>query len=292
MEDNEITNGDIVKVHSLKELCVDTIARNVDALVTKCSDCAVAKWRWRFPFSLCRIPSPVADMILKKLGDLGMLNSERLALFSKDQVNLRCLILKNAPLTPSSLSIFRNFTLYNIIVQNVTGVSVEDFTCNFSESTFENLLTLTLTNMRIANTMYPVITTLGQLRNLCHLNISYTNFDNDCLYNLTRALRRLKSLDISRTRVTDITCLVNLGETLTSLIMHKLELDDRESMKATLSTILELKELRVLDVSNELQQLSHRFPAVDQLIEPGRFPYLERFDMSDNPFGLTVKDVE
>lgn len=280
-------------MRSLKALCLKAVAKNLDALVTKCSDCAEPKLLWRFPYPDCYIASPEADMIMKELGGLGLLTNERLTLFSKKQVDLHSITLQNVLLTPLSASIFRDFTLYHITALNVTGININDFIRTFSESTIENLHTLKLINMKIEKkTKYPLIAALGQFQHLRHLNVSNTNLDNDYLYNLVKALRRLEYLDISRTKVTDISCLMELRNNLTSLIIHGLELENRQSSKVMLLTILDLKELRVLDISNGLWRTHHRFRAVDQLIESGRFPYLKYFDMSGNPFRLNVKDIE
>ncbi|VDN97407.1 unnamed protein product [Rodentolepis nana] len=292
MEDKNTTESGKGRVRSLKELCAESIAKNLTAVATHCSDCAVAKLRWRFPHSGYRIASPGADMIMKKLADLRILTSERLALFSKDQVNLHCITLRDSLEWASVSSILRDFTLFDVTARNSTCVRMEDIAWHFNESTIENLHTLKLVNMGIGESKYPMIAALAQLQNLRHLDISQSSFDNDCLYNLTRALTRLQYLDISETAVTDITFLVELRENLTSLKMHGLKINERSLCEAALSTILELKELRVLDISRTLQRPYHRFPAVGQLIEPGRFPHLEYFDMSGNLFGLTVKDVE
>ncbi|VDL19033.1 unnamed protein product [Hymenolepis diminuta] len=217
-------------------------------------------------------------MIMKELGGLGLLTNERLTLFSKQQVILHSITLQNVHLTPLSVSIFRDFTLYHITALNVTGINISDFICTFSESTVENLHTLKLMNMKIEKkTKYPLIAALGN-----------TNFVNDYLYNLVKALRRLEYLDISRTKVTDISCLMELRNNLTSLIIHGLELENKQSLKVMLLTILDLKELRVLDISNGLWRTHHRLRTVDRLIESGRFPYLKYFDMSGNPFRLNI----
>ncbi|KAM7543143.1 hypothetical protein Aperf_G00000006459 [Anoplocephala perfoliata] len=62
-----------------------------------------------------------------------------------------------------------------------------------------------------------------------------------------------------------------------------------EYCNETLETILELSELRVLDVSTE-QGLSS-FPTVHQICVPDVLKHLVNFDMSGNAFGFTMSDI-
>nr|CDS30090.2 plasma membrane calcium transporting ATPase [Hymenolepis microstoma] len=59
-----------------------------------------------------------------------------------------------------------------------------------------------------------------------------------------------------------------------------------------LSTILELKELRFLDVSFLHYLKKSRLPEVDRFIEPGILPHLHYLEMSSNPFGLKTEDIK
>ncbi|VUZ41335.1 unnamed protein product, partial [Hymenolepis diminuta] len=138
-----------VKLPSLKECCIKANPENFDALVTKCCDCTIPKLTGRFPYPDCAITSPPADMLLKELGDHGILKQEHRVLFSKQHVSLHFLAFRDLSLSPSLISVFRDFTLYNITAVNVSGINLSDFISNFNASTLENLHTLNVTNMSI-----------------------------------------------------------------------------------------------------------------------------------------------
>lgn len=282
-----------MKLPSLRECCIKAIAENFDTLVTKCCDCTIPKLTWRFPYPDCAITSPPADMLLKELGDRGILKQEHLVLFSKQHVNLQFLALRDLSLSPSLISVFRDFTLYNITAVNVSGINLSDFISSFSASTSENLHTLNVTNMSIEKqTKLSAMAALGQLQNLHRLNISQTDLDSECLDVLVKSLKRLRYLDVSETNVVNISCLTGLKNSLSELFMNELEVSSRRSFRQMLSTILELKELRTLEVSSLENCVDSRLREVEQLIEPGILPYLEHLEMSGNPFQLTLSDIQ
>ncbi|VDO00029.1 unnamed protein product [Rodentolepis nana] len=243
-----------VESASLMNLCLKAIVDNFDSLVTKCDDCAEPKLTWRLPCPDYAIPSPMADMILKRLSDRRLLKQEHLALFSKQYVDLQSLSLRDFPYSPSLIPVLH-------------GIDLNDFISAFSERTVEALHTLNVRGMCIEEeTKLCAMDALGQFQNLSHLDISRTNLDSQCLNVLVKSLKRLAYLDISETEVVDITC----GE---------------QSLRQMLLTILELKELRTLEIAN----FKHHF---DQLIEPGVLPHLKHLEMGGNPLRFTLRDIE
>ncbi|VUZ52325.1 unnamed protein product, partial [Hymenolepis diminuta] len=98
-------------------------------------------------------------------------------------------------------------------------------------------------------------------------------------------------LDISKTKVTDISCLLESWSNLRGLILHNLKINRRRFVKQILLTILELKELRVLDVSFLHSEVYARFQFVKQFIGPDSLPHLQYLEMGNNPFELKISEI-
>ncbi|KAM3172122.1 hypothetical protein ACTXT7_015198 [Hymenolepis weldensis] len=277
---------------TLKKLCVKAIVENFDALIQRCPDCTEAKSIWRFPYPDCHIASPLAEMILQELGTRKKLRKEHLTLFSMQTADLQSFSLRNIHLTPHSISILNDFTLYNLTVENVDGISLKDITDNLGANTFRELHTLNMRNINFdVETKWSVPSALGAFQNLQWLNIGGTKVDSACLGELVKCLPRLKYLDISKTKVNNIASLKVLKKNLNGLIIHRLPLENDIGFEMTLCVLLELQELRVLDISHYETTASLRFTEIDLFIQSHFAPQLRRLDISGNPFRLTTRDV-
>nr|CDS32527.1 hypothetical protein HmN_000076200 [Hymenolepis microstoma] len=280
------------KVPSLQKLCLEVIAKHFDSLIVKCPYCDDDKFFWRFIRPEHYIISPVADMILKELDKRKILKNEYLFLFSKRYADLVSVTLHDIYVSFSAFSIFQDFTLYSITIVDVKGLSLDDVTDSFSDGTIKNLHTLKLHRLLMRKwAQFSAMRDLGQLQNLQYLDISCMPLDSKCLSILVKNLR-LKHLDISETMVDDISCLTVLKNYLNELIMHQVDMGRRPPFSQMLLTVLELKELRLLDVSNLFYKPKSRVRAVDTLIEPGQLPHLVHLEMGGNPFNCTLRDIE
>ncbi|VDO14584.1 unnamed protein product, partial [Rodentolepis nana] len=353
----EMKESSEMEVPSLVDLCVENVVEQFDTLVTKCSDCEEPKFIWRFLHPGCRIPPNAAITILARLQCRHIFKREHLTLFSKHYVNLHAFFLINLNLTPSMLSILRDFTLYDISVGILSGISLNDFVSTLNRSTFEWLHTLDLGDLAIGDkeTKCASLTALSQLTNLQSLSITDMALNSKdlallitpltrlefldisetkvtdirCLSELRNTLKelvmrklrlqtrrsfdlsitdmalnskdlallitpltRLEFLDISETKVTDIRCLSELRNTLKELVMRKLRLQTRRSFEWLLSTILELSELRFLDVAMFPFPLQWRLHEIEQLIGPASLPHLKHLEMCGNSFNLTISDLQ
>ncbi|VUZ56492.1 unnamed protein product [Hymenolepis diminuta] len=288
----EISSHYSYAVPSLEDICVRWIVKNFCSVVTKCSDCTEPKYVWQFPYPDCRIVARPAEKILLKLCKRQVFREEFLNLFSIKYVDLVSPVLRDVVVNPQYLRILRDFKLYNLTAASLKETNLNSLISCLGENTTENLVTLNLTNMAIEENKLPVIISLGRLKNLQVLNVSRTKFTSECLQNLVKLLPRLRFLNISRTNINSINALLELKETLTGLIMHRLNLDSPQLLSRALSTILELGELRVLDVSSADDRDRPRCPAVDRLCEPETLPHLTHFDICGNQFSLKLIDVK
>lgn len=282
-----------MEVSLLQDLCIKYVAENFDSFVTQCSDCEEPKWVWRFPSPNCRIPSPSADMILKEVSERKILKGEQLTLLSKQNVNLHSVYLQDIDLTPSSLCFLRNFTLLDINFKKVRGITLKDIIDNLSENTFQDLRCLSVENIPFTPIAgWSVSSALGEFKNILLLNVSGTKLNSRILGDLVKSLPQLKALDISETEVDNICCLKELKENLIALVIHNLPLDTNTGFETALTTILELKKLRYLDVSNHSRHASIRFPIIDRLVESQSLQCLEYLNYNGNPFLFNYKDIQ
>nr|CUU99577.1 hypothetical transcript [Hymenolepis microstoma] len=246
----------IEELPSLKELCVKAVAEKLDSLVTNCSDCTEPTLTWRFPHSNCSIASRMSGMILKELGDHKLLKQEHLSLS------------------------FQSTICASELLSTSTSHPVAIFDHSFSEGTLLTLHTPNVPGMCIEKeSKLSTMVELGKLHNLHRPDMSRTNVDSQCLGVLVNSFKRLRYLDISETKVMDISCLTQLKSSLRSLFHNKFKVSSIESFRQMLLTILEVKELRTLEVSNIEYRADSRLREVDRLIEPGMLPHLEHSEM-------------
>ena len=98
-----------------------------------------------------------------------------------------------------------------------------------------------------------VVVALSKLRNLQVLNVSNTEFSKNNLDLVVEDLPLLDTLDISQTKVTDITPLRKCKDRLKSLSLYGLKLP-ASSSEAVVSVLCDLRELVHLDLSDDAPQ--------------------------------------
>nr|CDS26754.1 protein zyg 11 protein B [Hymenolepis microstoma] len=277
---------------SLLSFCIETIVNNFPKLIiTRQIDKKLRKFR-RLLHPKFVFPASVAEKILKGLSERRKLLQKDLKLFSSRYVNLHSIFLSDIKLSKSHITTLRDFTLYNLTVLHVEGIDLANLVANFSPETKRGLHTLKVDNMKIRKKRrWLAFGALKQLRNLQVLQLIRTNLDSKYLRIIVRCSPYLTYLDISENIMDNISCLKALKDRLRVLIMHMITCDDRHARGKILSSLLQLKELRTLDVSNVSVTGFQRNPGVDQLIKPENLPHLRNFDTSGNLFGLSMEDI-
>ncbi|VDO02740.1 unnamed protein product [Rodentolepis nana] len=277
---------------SLRALCIETIVKNFSHLIiTRQLDRKLRMFRRLFHNKFV-FPAPVAEGILKGLSEEGKLKKKDLKLFASRYVDLRSIFLSDVKLVPSDIRILKDFTLYNVTVLHVKGIDLADLVSNFSRETKRHLHTLKVDSMKIKKSRRGIsFEALKQLRNLQVLELIRTNLDSKYLRIIVRSSPHLTHLDISENIVDNISCLKSLKDKLRVLIMHMMRCNHAYAFARILSSLLKLKELQTLDVSNYSRTGFERYPEVDQLIKPGNLPHLKHLDISGNLYGLTLNDI-
>lgn len=131
-----------------------------------------------------------------------------------------------------------------------------------------------------------MVVTLSKLRSLHTLNVSCTEFNTHGLGIVVEDLPLLESLDISCTKVNDITALKKCKNRLKTLNMYNVKIDESTDL---VSVLLELNELRNLDISDEkdMHALNCMFvpgkPDIEDFLKAVHcMPYLTSLDLSGN----------
>ena len=139
-----------------------------------------------------------------------------------------------------------------------------------------------------------------KLKGLTSLNVSGTGFNATSLEMVVEYLCNLENLDISCTKVGDITCLKNLQDRLKNLNLYGLNFSPNpEVLNDAVEILCNMKELRHLDISDE-KDLQHPFdmlnsnqgkiPAVPFLRSSiHKLPFLTSLDLSGNNILYTIK---
>ncbi|VDP80840.1 unnamed protein product [Schistosoma mattheei] len=277
---------------SLEDLCVRCVCKNLNVLTYLSSENCEVKRKWRFPYPGFRLVARPSQKILLQLCKRNALDDDRMSLFNADSVDLMSPVIKEANVSPSSLKVLKEFRLYSLSAMNLTKVNLNTIISCLGEWTVQNLMCLNISGTSIlCETHLPILVALGRFKNLSVLNASRTELNTQSLQIIADDLLNLRYLNISRTRVTDITPLLNIRDRLNGLIMHRLQLETTEDMAKLLYTVVELNQLRILDVSDKPRNTVGRYDAVDKFCSPEVLPFLEHIDLSGNQFGLKLSDA-
>lgn len=204
----------------------------------------------------------LSEQLLNILGEKGKLSDQTLSIFNSSNTRLEKVILHNATsLSWKGLKALKQHHIVDLEA-NQLKVTVSDLISSLSEWTIENLRSLSVSDCTfVDNSKMAVMVSLSKLKNLRTLNVSYTEFNNHGLEIIVEDLRHLECLDLSETRVSEISPLRKCRNRLRALIMHNLKISD-----AAIPVILDLHRLKHLDVSRN-SNVSSRFHQVHVLLD-------------------------
>ncbi|XP_065133113.1 protein zyg-11 homolog [Paramisgurnus dabryanus] len=265
-------------VSSLIDICMTWICHNVEVL------CVSQKDRSLQIHHCPLFPQELADQLLHKMADEGVLDDKTVSIFQ----NLEFLRLRRAYIRSSSISAeaFRlslcPHKLQELNASHIhSDITISDILHSLSSNKDcrQGLQTLLMNSLN----MYGEISELGQatfsmLRGLRNLSLAWTNLDDTGLEDIC-SLPMLESLDISATNITDLTPLLNIQSQLRSLTAHGLQKLEMPTA-SLLSVLSKLHMLRHLDVSNN-KLVMDEDNLMQQLLErPGILPQLVSLDVS------------
>ncbi|XP_066996742.1 protein zyg-11 homolog B isoform X2 [Anabrus simplex] len=287
---------------SLQEACVDFICENLEALCetnpsnTQLNLLPVLSepgavthvgnngTRMVFKDSDAYFHSEISEQLLTALSEKGKLSDITMTLFDSSTTRLRHVCLQNAgALTTKGLRILKGHKICNLEATDLK-VTVNDLIGCLGEWTLQNLRTLNVARSTFMDgSRYCVVVALSKLRNLQSLNVSGTEFNRHGLEIVAEDLPHLENLDISCTRVDDITPLRKCRDRLKTLVMYNLKVSNSENV---IPVILELHQLRVLDMSDEKDNhpfdmfTPMRSKVTDFLRAVDKVPHLTSLDIS------------
>lgn len=213
-------------------------------------------------------------------------------LFSSENVDLKCPVIRDAHVDPTALRVLRDFHLFSLSAINLPDVHLYSLAGCLNEWTVHNLVHLNISGILVLDeTNVQIVFPLCRFKNLQVLNVSKTKFTTSCLQILVKELPHLWNLNLSKTRITDISPLLVLKDKLTELTMHRLNLSKKEEIENLLQNIVQLKRLRYLDASEKHRTTAHRLGSVDRLVSGLALPDLMHIDLSGNQFGLRLVDA-
>ncbi|XP_025074864.1 protein zyg-11 homolog B-like isoform X3 [Pogonomyrmex barbatus] len=294
---------------SLQEVCIDFICGNVLGLCkvhpsdtnspntlsnsivsgrtssNDASSSSATRLTFRHPDAF--LPAEVSEQLLSNLCEKKTLSDLTITLFDSKTTRLRHVRLKDAStLSAKGLSVLKQHKIVDLIV-NGLKITVNDLISCLGDWSIQNLRSLSVAKgsfMDFSRLQRMVdIATLNKLKALHTLNVSGTEFNKHGLDIVVEDLPLLESLDISCTRVDDITPLKKCKDRLKTLNMYNLKISGCGNL---IPVLLELNELRHLDISDEKDP--HGFevfaPAKPKITDFLRtlncMPYLATLDLS------------
>ncbi|XP_034180534.1 protein zyg-11 homolog B isoform X1 [Osmia lignaria lignaria] len=231
------------------------------------------------------LPAEISEQLLSNLCEKKTLSDLTITLFDSKSTRLRHVQLKDAStLSAKGLKVLKQHKVVDLVV-NGLKITVNDLISCLGDWSLQNLRSLSVAKGSFMDcSRYCVVVTLSKLRALHTLNVSETEFNKHGLEIVVEDLPLLESLDISCTKVDDITPLKKCKNRLKTLNMYNLKINESANL---ISVLLELNELRNLDISDERDMhalnsvLGPAKPKITDFLKAVHcMPYLTSLDLS------------
>ena len=232
----------------------------------------------------------LSEEFFQRLSDLGQITDLVLTLFDGQKTRVRKMCMENA--SKLSLTGLQNITHHNLLelkVSNLVKATINDLIQCMNSWTLENLKVLDVSKSTFWKAQKGTVAVgLSKLRHLTSLNVSETEFNKTNLTMVMEDLQMLQHLDISSTKVRDISALIKGKDRLKSLSIAELSLGNAENSDAAIETLVQLEELRHLDISDsadnndlfETPASNPRLRVSDFLTHSRALPNLTSLDIS------------
>lgn len=227
----------------------------------------------------------LSEELLARLADMDKVDDFVLSLFDGSKARLKRVRIQNASnVSARGLQALVNHNLTELEVGNLVKATIGDLVQNLNSWSQANMQILNVSNSTfIDHFKHSNFLILSKLPALTSLNVSGTEFNKQSLEIIMTELGQLEQLDMSKTKVTDISSLVKAKDRLKSLSMAELGLSERAS-----EVLVQLDQLRHLDISDNhderlLESLilnSSKFKVAHVLCHYDSLPNLVSLDIS------------
>ncbi|KAL1415664.1 hypothetical protein MTO96_029084 [Rhipicephalus appendiculatus] len=232
---------------SLQECCIDFICDNIDAICEVQTDEQQQAVRYSFRDPDVYFHREVSQQVLETLSVRGLLNDSILTLFDARYTHLQRVRIHNAAnVTTKGLRVLRSHKLTELEATGLTRVTVNDLIGCLGDWSLAHLRLLNVARTAFTSSKFCVVVALSKLRGLTSLNVSGTEFNRHGLDIVAQDLPLLEALDISGTRIKDISPLLRCRDRLRSLSMYNLKSCGGEE-----AVLCQLQRLQHLDVSDD-----------------------------------------
>jgi len=235
----------------LQEACIDYICDNISSLCTSVWN-ENGDQKLQFKEEEAFFHTELSEQLLVKLCEKKKLDDLTLTLFQGDSTRLRYVRLSDASkLTVKGLKTLKGHKIVELETLGLTKATVTELISCLGEWSLQNLRLLNVTNSTFMDSnKFCVVVGLAKLRSLQVLNVSNTEFNKNNLDLVVEDLPLLDTLDISQTKVNDITPLRKCKDRLKSLSLYGCKLP-ASSSETVVSVLCELQELIHLDLSDD-----------------------------------------
>lgn len=223
-----------------------------------------------FKDKLIKFNHIISEDLLERFCDLDKLNDTTISLFTSSQTCLKKFHVRNAFLSKDVLKfILKQHQITELAINNIqieslnnshaissfslstinttSSITINDLIDGLNEWSLENLKYL---NVAKNNSLFgTVLINLDKLSSLFRLNVSYTCFNNHSLDIVCQDLKNLEFLDISGTRVNDLSPLLHLKDKLKYLYLYNMRASLTDDL---IQVVSNLNKLQHLDLSCDL----------------------------------------
>jgi len=258
----DLTNPLLDDPLALQEACIDYICDNISSLCNSVTS-DTGEQRLEFKEEELFFHTELSEQLLVRLCEKKKLDDLTLTLFQGDSTRLRHVRLCDASrLTVKGLKTLKGHKIVELETLGLTKATVTDLVSCLGEWSLHNLRLLNVSNSTFMDSnKFCVVVALAKLRNLQVLNVSNTEFSKTSLDLVVEDLPLLDTLDISQTKVTDISPLRKCRDRLKSLSLYGCKLP-ASSSEAVVSVLSDLRELVHLDLSDDKEDNPHAaYPA-------------------------------
>ncbi|UYV81126.1 ZYG11B [Cordylochernes scorpioides] len=241
---------------SLQNICLDVISEHIAEIT---NDEEETNSKFLFQNLNVYLHREVSEQLLQVLSKKKYLNDKTLCLFDPRHTRLEKVKINNAAqITLKGLKTLRLHKITDLEVTDLDNeITVNELIGCLGEWTLQNIKNLNVRNNSFTtHSKFCVVVSLSKLRNLKTLNVSSTEFNGHGLEIVTEDLPCLENLDISETRVKDISPLQLCKHRLKSLNLYNLKLINGSEF---VPLICSMEHLRHLDISNDKDHPFHMF---------------------------------